>query len=146
MSQVAAQGMVLQAVFIYQIGTNFSGVREDEWTAGQVYYPLKTGRSIAPNRKLSVQTPGGQWLYVCLMRDPNLDASRRVPINPVEDSVADPHVAARKMIVRAVDKGAGRVRKAGNPIRISAYRSPPERLPTPDLDGRREASLGGPGE
>ncbi len=50
------------------------------------------------------------------------------------------------MIVQAVDKVAGRVRKARNPIELPAYQGPPGRLPTPDLDGHREASLGGPGE
>ena len=68
----------------------------------------------------------------------NLDASRGVAINPVADSVADPHVAARKMIVRAVDKVAARVREAGNPTELPAYQGPPGRLPTPDLDGPGE--------
>ena len=49
-----------------------------------------------------------------------------------------PHVAARNMIVQAANKVAGRVRKAGNPIKLSTYQGPPERLPTPDLDGLGE--------
>lgn len=73
---------------------------------------------------------------VGLVRDPNLDASLGVPFNTVEDQVADPHVAARNMIVQA--KVADRVRKAGNPIKLPAYQGPPERLPTPDLDGLGE--------
>ncbi len=68
------------------------------------------------------------------------------PINTVEDLVADPHVAARNMIVGADDSLAGRVRMAGNPIKLSAYRDPPERPPAPDLDGHREAILGKPAE
>lgn len=71
-----------------------------------------------------------------LVRDANLDPSRAAPIDTVKDS--DPHVAARNMIVQAADKVAGRVRKAGNPIKLSAYRGSPERPPTPDLDGRRD--------
>ena len=64
------------------------------------------------------------------------------PINTVEDLVADPHVAARNMIVRADDARAGGVRMAGNPIKLSAYPDPPARPPAPDLDGHREAILG----
>jgi|GEM_PF-4573430 len=42
------------------------------------------------------------------------------------------------MIVRAVDKVADRVRKAGNPTELPAYQGPSGRLPTPDLDGPGE--------
>ena len=64
------------------------------------------------------------------------------PINTVEDVVADRHLAARNMIVEAADAVAGRVRMAGNPIKLSPYRDPPERPPAPALDGHRRAVLG----
>ena len=64
------------------------------------------------------------------------------PINTVEDVVADRHLAARNMIVEAADAVAGRVRMAGNPIKLSPYRDPPERPPAPALDGQRRAVLG----
>lgn len=64
------------------------------------------------------------------------------PINTVEDVVADRHLAARNMIVEAADAVAGRVRMAGNPIKLSPYRDPPERPPAPALDGHRRAILG----
>ena len=64
------------------------------------------------------------------------------PINTVEDVVADRHLAARNMIVEAADAVAGRVRMAGNPIKLSPYRDPPRRPPAPDLDGHRRAILG----
>lgn len=64
------------------------------------------------------------------------------PINTVEDVVADRHLAARNMIVEAADAVAGRVRMAGNPIKLSPYCDPPERPPAPALDGHRRAILG----
>ena len=64
------------------------------------------------------------------------------PINTVEEVVADRHLAARNMIVEAADALAGRVRMAGNPIKLSPYRDPPERPPAPDLDGHRRVILG----
>ena len=42
------------------------------------------------------------------------------------------------MIVQAVDKVAGRVRKAGNPIKLPAYQGPPGHPPMPNLDGPGE--------
>lgn len=64
------------------------------------------------------------------------------PINTVEEVVADRHLAARNMIVEAADALAGRVRMAGNPIKLSPYRDPSERPPAPDLDGHRRVILG----
>jgi CoA:oxalate CoA-transferase len=60
------------------------------------------------------------------------------PINTVADVVADPHVAARNMIVSAKDPTAGPMRMAGNPIKLSGYPDPSERPAAPELDGDRE--------
>jgi CoA:oxalate CoA-transferase len=64
------------------------------------------------------------------------------PINNVADVLADPHVAARNMIVSAADATAGTIRMAGNPIKLSAFDDPAERPPAPDLDAHRAKVLG----
>lgn len=63
------------------------------------------------------------------------------PINTIADVVADPHVAARNMIIRAPDPEAGEVRMAGNPIKISGFADPTERAPAPELDADRASVL-----
>ncbi len=50
-------------------------------------------------------------------------------IQTVADSVEHPQVQARNMVVTA-----GGLRMAGNPIKLSAFRDPPDRKPAPDLD------------
>ena len=81
--------------------------------------------------------PTAHWLSV--FADAGVPCA---PINTVEDVVADRHLAARNMIVEAADAVAGRVRMAGNPIKLSPYRDPPRRPPAPDLDGHRRVILG----
>ncbi len=63
------------------------------------------------------------------------------PINNVQQILAEPHVAARNMIVRTDDPVAGEVRMAGNPIKLSAYDDPSSRPPAPELDEHRAAIL-----
>lgn len=63
------------------------------------------------------------------------------PINNVADVLAEPHVAARNMIVETKDPVAGPVHMAGNPIKLSAYDDPHERAPAPALDADRAAIL-----
>ena len=67
------------------------------------------------------------------------------PINRVDDVLADPQVAARNMVIRAVDPVAGEVKMAGNPIKLSAYPDPAERPPAPELDQHRRALVDGDG-
>ena len=67
------------------------------------------------------------------------------PINRVDDVLADPQVAARNMVIRAVDPVAGEVKMAGNPIKLSAYPDPTERPPAPELDQHRQAIVDGDG-
>lgn len=63
------------------------------------------------------------------------------PINTIADVVADPHVAARNMIVQAYDPVAGEVRMAGNPIKMSGFDDPRERARAPELDADRARVL-----
>ncbi|HUI18681.1 MAG TPA: CaiB/BaiF CoA-transferase family protein [Alphaproteobacteria bacterium] len=63
------------------------------------------------------------------------------PINDVAQALAHPQVAARNMLVELEDREAGRVRLAGNPMKLSAFADPPTRPPAPDLDGDRAAIL-----
>lgn len=63
------------------------------------------------------------------------------PINNVEQVLAEPHVAARNMIVRTEDPVAGEVHMAGNPIKLSAYPDPETRPHAPELDEHRAAIL-----
>jgi CoA:oxalate CoA-transferase len=67
-----------------------------------------------------------------------------VPCAAVQDAAQvldDPQVRARNMVVEAADPELGRVRMAGNPVKLSAAPDPPERPPAPKLDGDREAIL-----
>ena len=59
------------------------------------------------------------------------------PINDIAAVLADPQVGARNMVIAAADDGAGAVRMAGNPIKLSGFDDPPLRAPAPDLDGDR---------
>ena len=61
------------------------------------------------------------------------------PINNVAEVVADPHVAARNMIIESRDPVAGEVRMAGNPVKISGFDDFAERASAPALDADRAA-------
>jgi CoA:oxalate CoA-transferase len=63
------------------------------------------------------------------------------PINNIEEIVGDPQVAARNMIVEVEDGIAGRIRLAGNPIKLSAFNDPHLRPTAPNLDEDRERIL-----
>lgn len=63
------------------------------------------------------------------------------PINRVDAVLTDPQVAARNMVVFADQPGIGRVRMAGNPIKLSAHDDPPTRRPAPALDADRKEIL-----
>ncbi|MGO8866822.1 MAG: CaiB/BaiF CoA transferase family protein [Alphaproteobacteria bacterium] len=63
------------------------------------------------------------------------------PINNVSQALAHPQVAARNMLVELDDPKAGRVRLAGNPMKMSAFADPRTRDPAPDLDADRAAIL-----
>jgi len=63
------------------------------------------------------------------------------PINNVAQALAHPQVAARNMLVELDDPKAGRVRLAGNPMKMSAFADPRTRDPAPDLDADRATIL-----
>ena len=82
--------------------------------------------------------PTAHWLTV--LEEAGVPCS---PINRVDDVLADPQVAARNMVIRAIDPVAGEVKMAGNPIKLSAYPDPAERPPAPELDQHRRAIVDG---
>jgi len=63
------------------------------------------------------------------------------PINNVAEALAHPQVAARNMLVELEDPKAGRVRLAGNPMKLSAFADPKTRPPAPALDADRAQIL-----
>ena len=63
------------------------------------------------------------------------------PLNDVRDVLADPQVAARNMVVFAEDGEGGRVRMAGNPVKLSGVEDPESRAPAPALDEQRAQIL-----
>jgi CoA:oxalate CoA-transferase len=67
-----------------------------------------------------------------------------VPCGPIQDVgqvVEHPQVAARNMVVGVDDPVAGRLRLAGNPIKLSGVEDPDSRPPAPELDEHRAAIL-----
>lgn len=80
--------------------------------------------------------PTAEWLRI--VGDAGVPCG---PINTVADVVADPHVAARNMIIEAADPEAGPVRMAGNPIKMTGFADPTTRPPAPALDADRERVL-----
>lgn len=63
------------------------------------------------------------------------------PINNVAQILADPHIAARNMVVTTDDPDVGLLRMAGNPIKMSVFPDPSERGQAPDLDQSRSDIL-----
>jgi CoA:oxalate CoA-transferase len=63
------------------------------------------------------------------------------PINNIEDALAHPQVAARNMLVEAIDPVLGAVKLVGNPLKMSAFEDPTTRRCAPDLDQDRASIL-----
>ena len=63
------------------------------------------------------------------------------PINNIAEALEHPQVPARNMLIHIDDPAAGRVRLAGNPMKLSAFADPTTREPAPDLDADRAAIL-----
>lgn len=63
------------------------------------------------------------------------------PLNTVKELVADDQIAARNMIVETIDKVAGPMKIAGNPIKVSGVPDPSSVPPPPKLDEHREQIL-----
>lgn len=62
------------------------------------------------------------------------------PINDIAAAITDPQIAARNMIVTAENGPDGRLKMAGNPIKMSDFADPPTRPAAPDL-GRDHAHI-----
>jgi CoA:oxalate CoA-transferase len=63
------------------------------------------------------------------------------PLNDIADVIRDPQLAERNMLISTDDGAGGRVRMAGNPIKLSDYEDPPVRESAPDLDADRQKIL-----
>ena len=83
-----------------------------------------------------LRRPAAEWLKLL-----EAEGVPSAPINNVADVMEDPQVAARNMIVTAMDPEIGPWRMQGNPIKLSAHDDPTTRAPAPDLDADREAIL-----
>jgi CoA:oxalate CoA-transferase len=63
------------------------------------------------------------------------------PINNVAQALQHPQVEARNMLVEVDDPKAGKVKLAGNPLKMSAFEDPKTRQSAPELDADRERIL-----
>jgi CoA:oxalate CoA-transferase len=63
------------------------------------------------------------------------------PINDIAEVIRDPQLAARNMLISTDDGKDGRMRMAGNPIKLSRYEDPTVRDAAPDLDADRQRIL-----
>ena len=63
------------------------------------------------------------------------------PVNNVEQALAHPQVEARNMLVEVDDPTTGKLKLAGNPMKLSAFEDPATRPPAPDLDADRAKIL-----
>ncbi len=63
------------------------------------------------------------------------------PLNDIADVVRDPQLATRNMLISSDDGAGGRIRMAGNPIKLSRYDDPSVRDAAPDLDADRQKIL-----
>jgi CoA:oxalate CoA-transferase len=63
------------------------------------------------------------------------------PINNVAQALENPQVAPRNMLIEMEDPKIGKVRLAGNPIKLAAFEDPKTRPPAPDLDADRAKIL-----
>jgi CoA:oxalate CoA-transferase len=63
------------------------------------------------------------------------------PVNNIAQALAHPQTAARNMLVEAADAVAGKVKVAGNPLKLSGFPDPTTRPGAPELDADRAAIL-----
>ena len=86
-------------------------------------------------RVLKLQ-PSTHWLDI-------LDAAGvpNGPINNVEQTLNDPQILARNMVISTDDPDIGSLRMAGNPIKLSGFADPSKRPAAPALDGDRAEIL-----
>src|SRR5665213_4084345 len=58
-------------------------------------------------------------------------------VNNVKQALAHPQTAARNMLIEVDDATTGKLKLAGNPMKLSAFDDPASRAPAPDLDADR---------
>jgi CoA:oxalate CoA-transferase len=63
------------------------------------------------------------------------------PVNNIAQALAHPQTEARNMLVTVDDPAMGRLRLAGNPMKLTAFADPSDRAPAPDLDADRDRIL-----
>lgn len=63
------------------------------------------------------------------------------PINNVAQALENPQVEVRNMLIETEDPKVGKIRLAGNPIKLTAFEDPKTRPPAPDLDADRAKIL-----
>jgi CoA:oxalate CoA-transferase len=63
------------------------------------------------------------------------------PVNNIAQALAHPQTEARNMVVTVDDPTMGRLKLAGNPMKLSVFADPPARAPAPDLDADRDRIL-----
>jgi CoA:oxalate CoA-transferase len=63
------------------------------------------------------------------------------PVNNIAQALAHPQAVARNMLVEADDKVAGKIKVAGNPLKMSGYPDPKTRPGAPELDADRAKIL-----
>lgn len=63
------------------------------------------------------------------------------PINNVAQALENPQIPVRNMLIETEDPKAGKIRLAGNPIKLTAFEDPKTRPPAPDLDADRAKIL-----
>ncbi|MDX1541947.1 MAG: CoA transferase, partial [Geminicoccaceae bacterium] len=85
---------------------------------------------------LLIRRPRAEWLQI-------LEAAGvpSGPLNDVAEAMVDPQILARNMVVESDHPVAGRLRMAGNPIKVEGIPDPTERPPAPELDQDRDSVL-----
>lgn len=80
--------------------------------------------------------PAGHWLR--LLEEAGVPCG---PVNRVSEALANPQVAARRMLVATALPNGAPLRVAGNPVKLSGVADPATRAAAPGLDGARAAIL-----
>jgi CoA:oxalate CoA-transferase len=63
------------------------------------------------------------------------------PVNTIDKIIDHPQVKARNMIVETDDKTGGKIRVAGNPIKMSSISEEPTRKPVPEIGEHNDETL-----
>ena len=110
--------------------------RDDRFSSNERRTQNAEALKTALETVLSERTTG-TWLEV--LQSAGLPCAR---INDIADVIRDPQLVARNMLISTDDGAGGRMRMAGNPIKLSRYEDPSVRDAAPDLDADRQKILG----